>query len=40
MKEVMDLCVGCKACRDGMPLRGDVASMKDRVLYQTGVSTL
>src|ERR671916_64400 len=36
MKEVMDLCVGCKACKTECPSRVDVASMKTEVLYQTG----
>jgi len=36
MQEVMDLCVGCKACKTECPSRVDVASMKTEVLYQTG----
>jgi FAD/FMN-containing dehydrogenase/Fe-S oxidoreductase len=36
MREVMDLCVGCKACKTECPSRVDVASMKTEVLYQTG----
>ena len=36
MKEVMDLCVGCKACKSECPSRVDVASMKTEVLYQMG----
>ncbi|WP_053057938.1 FAD-binding and (Fe-S)-binding domain-containing protein [Rubrobacter aplysinae] len=36
MKEVMDLCVGCKACKSECPSQVDVASMKTEVLYQTG----
>jgi FAD/FMN-containing dehydrogenase/Fe-S oxidoreductase len=36
MKEVMDLCVGCKACKTECPSAVDVASMKTEVLYQTG----
>ncbi len=36
MKEIMDLCVGCKACKTECPSRVDVASMKTEVLYQTG----
>jgi FAD/FMN-containing dehydrogenase/Fe-S oxidoreductase len=36
MKEVMDLCVGCKACKTECPSRVDVASMKTEVLYQVG----
>src|SRR3712207_7230859 len=36
MKEVMDLCVGCKACKTECPSRVDVASLKTEVLYQTG----
>jgi FAD/FMN-containing dehydrogenase/Fe-S oxidoreductase len=36
MKEVMDLCVGCKACKTECPSRVDVASMKTEVLHQTG----
>lgn len=36
MKEVMDLCVGCKACKTECPSQVDVASMKTEVLYQTG----
>jgi Fe-S oxidoreductase len=38
MKEVMDLCVGCKACKTECPSRVDVASMKTEVLYQMGKS--
>jgi FAD/FMN-containing dehydrogenase/Fe-S oxidoreductase len=36
MQEVMDLCVGCKACKTECPSRVDVASMKTEVLYQRG----
>jgi FAD/FMN-containing dehydrogenase/Fe-S oxidoreductase len=36
MREVMDLCVGCKACKSECPSRVDVASMKTEVLYQAG----
>lgn len=36
MKEVMDLCVGCKACKSECPSQVDVASMKTEVLYQSG----
>jgi FAD/FMN-containing dehydrogenase/Fe-S oxidoreductase len=36
MKEVMDLCVGCKACKTECPSAVDVASMKTEVLYQIG----
>jgi FAD/FMN-containing dehydrogenase/Fe-S oxidoreductase len=36
MREVMDLCVGCKACKTECPSRVDVASMKTEVLYQAG----
>src|SRR5918992_1514845 len=36
MKEVMDLCVGCKACKTECPSRVDVASMKTEVLSQMG----
>ncbi len=36
MKEVMELCVGCKACKTECPSQVDVASMKTEVLYQTG----
>ena len=36
MREVMDLCVGCKACKTECPFRVDVASMKTEVLYQMG----
>ncbi|MBA3426426.1 MAG: FAD-binding oxidoreductase, partial [Rubrobacter sp.] len=36
MKEVMDLCVGCKACKTECPSQVDVASMKTEVLYQRG----
>jgi FAD/FMN-containing dehydrogenase/Fe-S oxidoreductase len=36
MKETMDLCVGCKACKSECPSQVDVASMKTEVLYQTG----
>jgi FAD/FMN-containing dehydrogenase/Fe-S oxidoreductase len=36
MKEVMDLCVGCKACKAECPSQVDVASMKTEVLYQMG----
>ena len=36
MREVMDLCVGCKACKSECPSQVDVASMKTEVLYQSG----
>ena len=36
MQEVMELCVGCKACKTECPSQVDVASMKTEVLYQTG----
>jgi FAD/FMN-containing dehydrogenase/Fe-S oxidoreductase len=36
MKEVMDLCVGCKSCKTECPSQVDVASMKTEVLYQMG----
>lgn len=36
MRETMDLCVGCKACKTECPSQVDVASMKTEVLYQTG----
>jgi FAD/FMN-containing dehydrogenase/Fe-S oxidoreductase len=36
MKEVMDLCVGCKACKTECPSAVDVASMKTEVLHQMG----
>jgi Fe-S oxidoreductase len=36
MKKVMDLCVGCKACKTECPSQVDVASMKTEVLYQMG----
>ena len=36
MKEVMDLCVGCKACKTECPSQVDVASMKTEVLSQMG----
>jgi Fe-S oxidoreductase len=36
MKEVYDLCVGCKACKSECPSQVDVASMKTEVLYQMG----
>jgi Fe-S oxidoreductase len=36
MREVMDLCVGCKACKTECPSAVDVASMKTEVLYQMG----
>jgi Fe-S oxidoreductase len=36
MKEVMDLCVGCKACKSECPSQVDVASMKTEVLSQMG----
>ena len=36
MKEVMDLCVGCKACKSECPSQVDVASMKTEVLNQMG----
>ena len=37
MKEVMDLCVGCKACKSECPSQVDVASMKTEVLSQMGL---
>ena len=36
MREVMDLCVGCKACKSECPSQVDVASMKIEVLSQIG----
>jgi FAD/FMN-containing dehydrogenase/Fe-S oxidoreductase len=36
MREVMDLCVGCKTCKTECPSRVDVASMKTEVLCQMG----
>ncbi len=36
MKEVMNLCVACKACKSECPSQVDVASMKTEVLYQMG----
>ena len=36
MKEVMNLCVGCKACKSECPSQVDVASMKIEVLSQMG----
>lgn len=36
MREVFDLCVGCKACKTECPSQVDVASMKTEVLYQAG----
>ncbi len=36
MSEVMDLCVGCKACKTECPSQVDVASMKTEVLSQMG----
>ena len=36
MKDVMDLCVSCKACKTECPSQVDVASMKTEVLYQMG----
>ncbi len=36
MEEVMDLCVGCKACKSECPSQVDVASMKTEVLNQMG----
>ncbi len=36
MREVMDLCVGCKACKSECPSQVDVASMKTEVLSQIG----
>jgi Fe-S oxidoreductase len=36
MREVMDLCVGCKACKTECPSRVDVASMKTEILCQMG----
>jgi FAD/FMN-containing dehydrogenase/Fe-S oxidoreductase len=36
MKEVMDLCVGCKACKTECPVQVDMASMKTEILYQMG----
>ncbi len=36
IQEVMDLCVGCKACKSECPAQVDVASMKTEVLSQIG----
>ena len=36
MQEVMDLCVGCKACKSECPAQVDVASLKTEVLSQMG----
>jgi FAD/FMN-containing dehydrogenase/Fe-S oxidoreductase len=36
MKEIMDLCVGCKACKTECPVQVDMASMKTEVLSQMG----
>jgi Fe-S oxidoreductase len=36
MKEIMDLCVGCKACKTECPVQVDMASMKTEILYQMG----
>jgi FAD/FMN-containing dehydrogenase/Fe-S oxidoreductase len=36
MKEVMNLCVACKACKSECPSQVDVASMKTEVLAQMG----
>ena len=36
MKEVMNLCVGCKACKSECPSQVDVASMKTEVLNRMG----
>ncbi|MDQ3911026.1 MAG: FAD-binding protein [Actinomycetota bacterium] len=36
MQEVMNLCVGCKACKTECPSQVDVASMKTEVLSQMG----
>jgi FAD/FMN-containing dehydrogenase/Fe-S oxidoreductase len=36
MREIMDLCVGCKACKSECPSQVDVASMKTEVLSQMG----
>src|SRR5919202_2195009 len=36
MREVMDLCVGCKACKSECPAQVDVASLKIEVLSQIG----
>jgi Fe-S oxidoreductase len=36
MREVMDLCVGCKACKTECPSAVDVASIKTEVLSQMG----
>jgi FAD/FMN-containing dehydrogenase/Fe-S oxidoreductase len=38
LHEVMDLCVGCKACVSECPSGVDVASMKIEVLAQTGAA--
>jgi Fe-S oxidoreductase len=38
LKEVMDLCVGCKACVSECPSGVDVASMKVEVLAQQGAA--
>ncbi len=36
IREVMDLCVSCKACKSECPARVDVASLKTEVLSQIG----
>src|SRR5919205_1854431 len=36
MREVMDLCVSCKACKSECPAQVDVASLKAEVLSQIG----
>jgi Fe-S oxidoreductase len=36
IREVMDLCVGCKACKSECPAQVDVASLKIEVLSQIG----
>jgi Fe-S oxidoreductase len=36
MKEIMDLCVGCKACKTECPVQVDMASLKTEVLSQMG----
>ena len=38
LREVMDLCVGCKACVSECPSSVDVASMKIEVLAQSGAA--
>ncbi len=38
MHQVMDLCVGCKACKSECPSQVDVASMKTEVLSQMGAA--